>query len=427
MGIRAVRISVIAIIFTIIFFPGFTSSIAFSAVEIPQRGIEVPTSDNNQTGAIGTNQQDSIKTGSSNQELVEVSNNMSTSKTSELRLEKTYGWEIADPGGANRSLKSGQSTTYNVDTTRLSSSPTEGNYTIRMIEGSFVISINRSVLFEEPNILESERSVITGSIGVSKNNSKEQSFDIKARALGSTSTDITRDGRSYLPYVSNNGAVRVVDSNGNKKTLGGKKPKANKDKTLLSVGKWKESSTSVLFANKKKDSIYRVGFTGSKTKIVSPSNGVQAISGIANIDSDSTKELIFVDSSQQLRYLEESGDTEKIQNAGIGSDNGLGVGQPIDLDNDGISRISAVDGSGNILLAGVSETSLTITSANAAKSPTTSADIDADGKSEILYIGSQNNHIKYIDNPLSGQTIKTVFNDQGEPITGDDSVGIVSK
>lgn len=427
MGLKAVRVCLILVISLVVFFPGLTSSLAFSAVEIPQRVTDVPTTDEDKNGAIGIEKQSSVNLGSSDQELVKLTNNMSSTKQTKVELENTYNWQIADSEGVSRSLNPSQSTTYNVDTSEISSSPSNGNYTISMIEGSFVITADRTVIFEVEDVLQSDQSIVIGGTTIDGNGSSEQNLNLKnAGGLGSPSTDLTGNGRNDLPYVSSSGKIKIVDSEGNEQTLGGNKPRATKSKTLLAVGQWQGSPPSVFFANKGKDAIYRVAPGGSKVQVATPPNGVQAVSGVADIDDDQTVELVFVDSSQQLRYLESNGDTKKVQGGGLGSSSGIGAGSPPDLNNNGIPRILGVDGSNNIILAGVAEPSLTISNTNSAKSPVTNADIDGDNQPEILYIGNQNNYVKYVDNPLSGQQVKTVTNDQGDPVVGNPNIGVVS-
>lgn len=427
MGPKVLRLSIILIISILIFFPGLTSSVAFTSIDIPQRGVEIPSTDNDKNGAIGIEKQTSVDLGSSNQELVRLTNNMSSTKQTEVKLENSYSWQVADSEGVTRSLSAGQSTTYNVDTSQISSSPSNGNYTINMIHGSFLITADRTVTFKQEDVLQSDQSIVVGGSTIDGDGSSEQNLNVKnAKGLGPPSTDLTGNGKNDLPYVFGGGDIKIVDSEGNEQTLGGKKPKANSDKTLLAVGQWQGSPPSVFFANKKQDAIYRVSQGGSKIQVATPPNGVQAVSGVADIDDDQELELIFVSSSQQLRYLEPTGNTKKIQGGGLGSSSGIGAGSPPDLNNNGIPRVLGVDGSNNIILAGVAEPSLTIINTDAAKSPVTDADIDGDNEPEILYVGNQNNYVKYVDNPLSSQQVKTVTNSQGDPVVGDPDVGVVS-
>lgn len=150
MGIKAVRVCLILVISLVVFFPGITSSLAFSAVEIPQRGIQIPTADNNQTGVIGINQQDSVQIGGSNEELVELTNNMASSKQTEVDLDNQYSWQIADPEGPVRTIPSGSTEVYNADLSGVNTQDNQGSYVIRATEGSFLFEAERTVNFEQP-------------------------------------------------------------------------------------------------------------------------------------------------------------------------------------------------------------------------------------------------------------------------------------
>lgn len=248
-----------------------------------------------------------------------------------------------------------------------------------------------------------------------------------AEALGPPNADLTGDGSVDLPYVKD-GDLRLVDSAGNSRTLvtNGASSDPDTDKTLLAVGAWNGSPASVFYVDGDESTIHRVDADGSTEEVATPSNGASAVSGIGDIDGDNTEEFIFVDSSQQIRYIEPSGTVEKLANGGVGSNNGMGIGQPHDFDDDGTVRIVNVDGSNNVRLSSGAESDITFESTSARKGPVTVGDVDGDGVSEIVYVSKDNRYLKYVDDPLGSATIETLTDGNGDRVTGSGDLGIVS-
>ncbi len=69
--------------------------------------------------------------------------------------------------------------------------------------------------------------------------------------------------------------------------------------------------------------------------------------GVADIDTDGSDEIIFFAESQEIRYLNQDGNTEKVQTGGVGSNNRSGIGPPADFDGDGVLKVPFIDGSQN--------------------------------------------------------------------------------
>jgi hypothetical protein len=248
-----------------------------------------------------------------------------------------------------------------------------------------------------------------------------------ANALGPPGTDLTGDGLNDLPYIDSSGNLNITDSKGNTQTLVDTSDSSNpaQDKTLMSVTQWNGSGTCVFYANENNDKIYRVDKNGVTTEVAAPSNGAQAVMGTGDIDGDGTEELLFADGSQQVRYIEPGGNIEKLSGGGAGSSNGIGVGQPPDFDNDGTVRAVIIDGSNNVKIVGEAESNKTFTGTSAKKGPVTTADVDDDGDLEIVYVGS-NGYLKYVDNPLGSATIETLRDKDGNKISGNGDLGVVS-
>jgi len=190
----------------------------------------------------------------------------------------------------------------------------------------------------------------------------------------------------------------------------------------MTAGSWNSNNPSVFYASRNKKTLYRVDGGGSVSTVAEPGNGVQGVVGIGDIDNDGAAELIFVDGSQQIRYLSTDGTIEKISGGGVGSNNAVGVGKVANFD-DGV-RVVFVNGSNNIKLVGSDTTVLS--AASAKKSPVTVADVDGDNDLEIVYIGSDDGHLKYVNDPLSSPNISFLRDHNGERIDANDKIGVVS-
>jgi len=244
----------------------------------------------------------------------------------------------------------------------------------------------------------------------------------QAQAMGPLEVNLDEDGRKEIPYVPQDSAmIKMVDPDGDEQTLvnadynGPKKPATSE--TRLAVGRWGSSDPSVFYANSNNDAIYKVSDEGEPELVAEPSNSAQAVVGISDVDGsdvdgDNGEEFVFVDGSQQLRYIEESGaETSKkftkIDGGGAGSNNGVGAGALVDQNNDGTSSVVLVDGSGNLKLVNAKnngeecENGNKIKVANsdkgAAKVPPTVLDVDGDGGEEIAYISSSEDNVQYVD------------------------------
>jgi hypothetical protein len=223
--------------------------------------------------------------------------------------------------------------------------------------------------------------------------------------------------------------VKVTTASGDIKKLvdssSTKSPK--KQKTFMTVGTWDGSDPSVFYAGSGASKIYRVDASESPTVVSNPSNGVGAVVDIGDIDGDSDTELVFVDGSQQVRYLNRDGTIVKLNNAGVGSNNALGAGELIQYN--GKTWILIVDGSQNIALVtdDGGNQKRTVLSNSAVKAPITVADVDDDEDTEIVYIDKSSKKLRYVNNPLRGnQTTEPLLDADGNKIRVRPDTGVVS-
>jgi hypothetical protein len=316
---------------------------------------------------------------------------------------------------------------------------TDGNYTATLNraedshgnDGAFgqsdSVRVSTSKLDIDGGLVFSNQDDQELSIINVQNGSITQLEPSNVRAISNVA-DLNGDASSELAYVDDNGNLNITDGRGNLKTLVNNSHTNNPyyKKTTLWIGDWNGSSTSVFYANKDNNAIYSVDENRNISRIASAENGVQAISGSGDIDGDDRKELIFLDGSQQLRYLNQDGSIDKVQNGGAGSNNGVGLGKPVDINNNSVVRIPIVDGSNKIKLIGSSERTEPITIyKNVAKSTITATDIDTDGNTEILFIGTDGS-VRYIDNISGKRSIKVLNNKNGDRIEVDSNVGLSS-
>jgi hypothetical protein len=269
------------------------------------------------------------------------------------------------------------------------------------------------------------------------------------RAMGPLALDLDGDGQKELPYIrKSNRKIEMIDSEtksaGQAQTLvnanvNGRRTPAT-SKTQMATGKWGEGPPSVFYANANGDALYRVswgpkgngpkgnglGGNGKKNQnapemvasLGNSRNGAGAVVGIGDVNGDPDKELVFVDGSQELRYMDRPGDGDrekgdhqpgtafpKIPGGSVGSNNGVGAGAFVDLSGDVASSVVFVNGSNNIQIVNDGGVNRTIRVGNvnggngpgAAKAPPAVLDVDGDGGLEVAYVMNGSDQVQHVD------------------------------
>ena len=269
---------------------------------------------------------------------------------------------------------------------------------------------------------------------------------VKADAIGAKATNFVGDGNADIAFVSENDDDVYATWEGASSDIAlgkGTNPSLNKQKTRLTVGPWPPSSLSgsmVLAADSGASKIVGIDDNGDTDIIADPSDGCGGVAGAKDIDGDGKLELVFVDSSQQIQYLEQDGTTTEVQNGGVGANNSTGFGSPAVFPGSPDSgtasdllEIPYIDGSNNVALVTYDGTKTVLKEGGAKKAAIAPIDIDGDGDLEFAFLGSSNGKIKYVDN-IRGETNSTSPSDEtktlqvnGSPVVPLERVGLNSK
>lgn len=244
-----------------------------------------------------------------------------------------------------------------------------------------------------------------------------------------------------VPYVTQKSEAYATELNGNTNQLvyagrqGNTGVSIKKSTSRLTIGEWPPSSFSgdiVLTPDKNAAEIIAINPDGDpnnagavQESIATLGNGCSGVVAIADIDDDGSVEIVFVDGSQQLRYLEQNGSSGvAISNGGIGTNNGHGVGYPADFGQNKL-EIPFVDGSNNPAIVDVDGNKTTLGSGIAAKAPVAPVDIDGDYDTEFVFFDSNTGEVNYIDDIRDGNTVNTLLV-EGSAITPDQGPGLAA-
>jgi len=246
-------------------------------------------------------------------------------------------------------------------------------------------------------------------------------------AVGATVADVTGDGTVDIPFVDSKGLyVTSVGASGYTEIPKGNKPKIERTGTRLAVGEWQPADLSgplVLFADKNAGKIHGANGDGTTEELLATDDGTDGVSGVADLDGDGGSELVFLDGSQQLRYLNQDGTIEKITNGGVGANNSAGFGPPADCTGDGTLRVPIVDGSNNVALIDAAGNKTVLVTEDAKKAAVAPMDVDLDGDLEVAYLGNDGGNVKYVDDVGGANETKFLTVD-GSRLSPDEKIGL---
>lgn len=273
--------------------------------------------------------------------------------------------------------------------------------------------------------------VVNGSIQVYdavNDNLRTPPHSTTPEVIGATAVDIVDDSNADLPYTDNGRTVYAtwVGADSDTVIYDGNNPKPKKQKTRLSVGPWPPSSLSgdlVLSAAHNSSSIIGISPDGTTDTLADVE--CDGVAGVEDIDGDGELELVYVNGSQQIYYLEQDGTTRKIENGGVGSNNSTGFGPPADFGR-GRVEIPFVDGSNDPALIDSEGNKYRLNSNGIAKKAAVApVDIDGDGALEFMFLDSGTGEIRYIDDVGGSNSVETLEID-GSTVTPDEKVGLNS-
>lgn len=255
-------------------------------------------------------------------------------------------------------------------------------------------------------------------------------------ALGPPTRDITGDGQRDLVYVDTTGTVRAIESDGDVAVVASDTDMPGgatiaTTETRLVTGTWDGAPSSVFFANAAHDALYRATPSGGVTEVAAPGDGVQAVVGVGDVDGDDDDELVFVDASQTLQYLESGGGPAvEVPNGGVGANTGIGAGSIADFNGDGTADVVTADSGNDIKLVNATG-SRTLSdldgsgNPDVAKASVSAVDVDGDGDPEIVYVDLASGDLRYVDTVAGTPTVEVLTDDTGSAIGGSDETGAV--
>jgi len=253
---------------------------------------------------------------------------------------------------------------------------------------------------------------------------------VSADAVGANAADVVSDSNADIPYAAGNDDENLyatdVGASSDTAINKGKKPKLKKKGTRFALRPWPPASLSgdlILAADDGSEEIIGVDSNGNTETLAQPGDGCDGVAGVKDVDGDGALEMVFVDSSQQIRYLEQDGTVTKVPNGGVGSSNSTGFGSPADCGT-GI-EIPFVDESNNVALVDYQGNKTTLAHGVAKKSAIAPVDIDGDGTLEFTYISDDDGTIRYIDEVYGSNTQETLYVD-GSTVTPLEKVGLNS-
>jgi hypothetical protein len=303
---------------------------------------------------------------------------------------------------------------YEVGFSRGSADTANTTFSVKTLLGG-----NGTLVYQSNN---NKLSLITG------NNSQVNSTGQNPAVIGQPGTGLSGDGTPAIPYLDNGNNPDLVLAylNGSTKELVGKNSgSAPRSGGTIATGVFDGSGESVFYAGASNNNLYRVNASEGPTSIATPNQGIKGVVDIGDIDNDSEDELLYLDSSSNLRYIDKSGSSTTIS-ISIGSNAGIGVGEVVNFS--GTEQLLYVDGSQNLALADSNGKTETFSIGNVSKTRPAAADVDGDGETEFVYVGSDNNYLNYVDDPESSSNLilKLLKDASGNPVEVKPATGVLS-
>jgi hypothetical protein len=292
-------------------------------------------------------------------------------------------------------------------------------------DASFTIPVGDRVTYKVGGNFETINR--TGSIKTYNGNNN-------ARGIGpfglSFDDDAAPDPKE-IPFTGpgGTGQVQIVDETGDQDSMASD---ARTIDTTLGIGEWQNGGPSVFYPRPDGGSdeiveINQLTGTVNQTQLVSDSEGVLAIAGIADVDGDGAEELVYLSDSSEVKFVDDDGSLVSTGRTIPTSTSSPPIGTPGEFDDDGFASIPFVDASNDVVLLNASDNTVTPLSVTptAVQSPMATIDWDADKELEIIYIDdTASNNLQVIDDVRGTNTVSIVRDDTNSPVSPDIALGV---
>ena len=234
--------------------------------------------------------------------------------------------------------------------------------------------------------------------------SNESSVDapIDFPSVRSELADVDDDGLLETAF-NDNGDLTIVDKSGNAQFLVQNAGLPSGTGKLAVGDKNNDDVVEIYYPNTADSSyIYKVTKQGNPQRVTSISgSAASAVIGIADFNQDGDKDIVFVGTSQTIKYLDNQA-VQSTQYSGIGINRNVGVGPIADYNGNGVPRVPVVDGSQIVSLIDSSGNKEKLNNNLKAKKDTLGAyDISSDGNPEIFYTGTSGEMNYFFSNGTS--------------------------
>jgi len=258
--------------------------------------------------------------------------------------------------------------------------------------------------------------------------------------ISGSAADYTAGDNADIAFASTNtnGMYSTEVYSDNENTIKNTSPDHDirKQGTRFALAKWPgfDSNDSVspdewaiVYANGNEDGLYAMNANGDTEKIGSPSEGAVGAAGVADF-GNGEKEIVFLDSNKQFRYLDQNGNIKTLGSAQAGSNNSIGFGPPVSYeDSNGDSKvfIPFIDGNSYPSVVDEKGDKTRLAGPVAKKAPCALLDVNDNDELKLVFIGKDdpyNGSIVYVESYYNVEKLKIDGNTR-EP---DEDVGLNS-
>jgi len=263
--------------------------------------------------------------------------------------------------------------------------------------------------------------------------SRVTDYGVSADAVGPKTHDFGTNGEDDIPYVDVN-SLDLIDSGTSTTGL----ESSENPRNGIAVGTFdgdSASGTQIYYAGTNSKIFRSDGTANSGVEVADPDSnqnkGATSIAGTGDIDGDDDTELVYYGNNYGgPLYLDpdNSGFTiEKTGYTSVGTNSGYGIGGPADFNGSGTARIPVVDGSNEIrLVEDDGDTTTILSDGSAEKAAIATRDIDSDSNLEIVYADASSHELyKLEDDNNDDSWSKSQLTDaDGNAITVDPPPGV---